>query len=192
MDLLNAVDEEVKRECPQQTTSIEIRGFQKRLYFNPGMRKCELHNHCGLVGPFRMLEDHDLSLVPCVKEDCNLIHLHQLLEHISTNHRADPNNTQKQVWPNRTVLKVFWPITEGDSDCVAYNCHCGAGNNHVLFPRFFKWQGYYNIYLKILATDELASELMVDIDVGHRKACLQLRVFARKKDGALSAARVRF
>ena len=151
-----------------------MRGFHKYLFFNPGMRKCELFNHCQLAGPDRMLEDHDLNLVPCLREDCGMIPLHQLMDHSRSSHGYQ-GMVDTQLRGGTMIATVCWNyVTEPDCDATFNCCFILSNSNYILFPRLIKSQGYYHFYLKMLATEEVSSRLMVEIEVGNRTGKIKL------------------
>ena len=86
--MLMAVDKRIQERNAEQlqTTETVNRGFNKRLYFNTGMRQC-VHG-CDRVGSDSDVSLHEKSCrrrkVPCVHEDCtNAVPLNGLIGHLT-------------------------------------------------------------------------------------------------------------
>ena len=136
------------------------------------MRKCELYNHCQLAGPDRMLEDHDLNPVPCLREDCGMIPLNRLVDHAQSNHGNVGGNQMQENTSGGGIL--CWNTTGEDFDATYTYASFFNNSSHLLFPRLIKRQGYYHFYIKMFGTEQLASRFMVEIEVGHRTAMIKL------------------
>ena len=183
-----AVDRKIqdKNAEHRQTTEWVNRGFNKRLYFNTGMRRC-IHG-CEHVGSYIDVGVHEKSCqsrkVPCVIEDCNdAVPLNELIDHIETVGTFEcprhwdlrivecSDNSVETSWGGGKLNKKFKNLNR-TWDHVFYYIYSG----HKFFPRVVKRNNIYNVNTKIMANEEAANQFKVDLELGNKKNLASIKL----------------
>ena len=155
--MLMAVDKKIQEKDAEkcQTTETVNRGFNKRLYFNTGIRKG-----------------------PCVDEDCNdAVPLNELNYHVIEKH----NGERGTVDSNGQITENFyidWTGLENLDGTWQFRYYKYSG--HTFFPRLVKRNGFYYVYMKILSHEDAARGLQVDLEVVNPRSNATIKLTGMK------------